>query len=348
MNTIGYTIPSSDKSELLNSIVNAVQLVMRYDSEVTHSEFNEGLKKREHFYSAVSSVFLQGGLVELNDLVLRNHDADVSIPHQDLTDAKEILDARCLIDTKKREWIFEENSSQLTSKQVNFEIDKTPANEFSKQMLDIDVILERTNKILQNPQTLEIRPGRLKQLLKPQNHDQQWDEWQNVIKITRDETPVLRSALLLDAWSILNPIPNKPWLGYEYANAALRIDLKLHHLPAITTGLRQISRNARKSDNRLKRLKAYIDAYALSTVDASRNYQKIMTRYKNMYALISDMRASSKIKTFIDYIINNPVITTPKAAMDLDISQMGILKMLKILRLREITGRSRYRVWSII
>jgi len=39
------------------------------------------------------------------------------------------------------------------------------------------------------------------------------------------------------------------------------------------------------------------------------------------------MRASYKIKTFIDCIIKIPVITITNTGVDFNISQMGILKM---------------------
>lgn len=152
---------------------------------------------------------------------------------------------------------------------------------FKRELEDIDAILERTNKILENPETLEIKPNRFKQLLKQKNQDEIWEKRQEVIKSTRYEPPILCSAILLDAWINLDPIPNKPWLGFEYANAALRMDLKLDYLPAITTGLRQILLNAGKNHNRLKRVKAYIDAYALSSEQAIRNAHKIKVGYES-------------------------------------------------------------------
>jgi len=225
--------------------------------------------------------------------------------------------------------------------------DKTAIDDFERELEDIDAILERTNKILENPETLEIKPNRLKQLLKPKNQDEIWEKWQEVIKSTQHEPPILRSAILLDAWINLDPIPNKPWLGFEYANAALRVDLSLDYLPSITTGLRQIPLNARKNHNRLKRLKAYIDAYALSSEQAIRNAHKIKVHYERLQERTENIRAGSKTKAFIDYAIATPVVTTTNAAAALNISPAGVLKILKTLQLREITGRSRYRAWMI-
>lgn len=348
MNSIDYKLSTIDRSELLEPIIRATETVMRYDGLIAHSIFKNGLKSREHFSAAVASIYLQGGLVEFNDLLLHCYNTDISISYQDLADAKDVLDARRLIDTKNREWIFEENSFQLTEKPIEAKANNSAMDDFSKQLSDIDALLERTNKILENPKTLEIKPSRLKQLLKPQNSDLQWKEWQNAIDATAHEPPILRSALLLDAWGSLDPIPNKPWLGYEYANASMRIDLKLSFLPAITVGLRQIPRDVRKSNTKLKRLKAYINSYTLSGEAAIRDCQKIATRYKTIQSNIKNIRAGSKINAFIDYAIANPIIMTSTAAKDLKISQAGVLKMLKQLRLREITGRSRYRAWTII
>lgn len=77
---------------------------------------------------------------------------------------------------------------------------------FKRELEYIDAILERTNKIIENLETLEIKPNRLKQLLKPKNQDEIWEKWQEVINSTRHEPPILRSAILLDAWINLDPI----------------------------------------------------------------------------------------------------------------------------------------------
>ena len=345
MKSIDYRLSTVDRSELLEPLIKATELIMRYNGLIEASRFKNGLNSREHFFAAVASIYLQGGLIELNDLVLHAYNTDVSISHQDIADAMDILAARRLIETKKREWLFEADSFQLTQQQTPH--DKTAIDDFERELEDIDAILERTNKILENPETLEIKPNRLKQLLKPKNQDEIWEKWQEVIKSTQHEPPILRSAILLDAWINLDPIPNKPWLGFEYANAALRVDLSLDYLPSITTSLRQIPLNARKNHNRLKRLKAYIDAYALSSEQAIRNAHKIKVHYERLQERTENIRAGSKTKAFIDYAIATPVVTTTNAAAALNISPAGVLKILKTLRLREITGRSRYRAWMI-
>jgi len=348
MKSIDYKLSTVDRSGLLEPLIRATELIMRYNGLIEASTFKNGLNSREHFFAAVASIYLQGGLIELNDLVLHAYNTDVSISHQDIADAMDILAARRLIETKKREWLFEADSFQLTQQPTHeTSRDKTAIDDFERELEDIDAILERTNKILENPETLEIKPNRLKQLLKPKNQDEIWEKWQEVIKSTQHEPPILRSAILLDAWINLDPIPNKPWLGFEYANTALRVDLSLDYLPSITTGLRQTPLNTRKNHNRLKRLKAYIDAYALSSEQAIRNAHKIKVRYERLQERTENIRAGSKTKAFIDYAIATPVVTTTNAAAALNISPAGVLKILKTLQLREITGRSRYRVWAI-
>lgn len=167
-------------------------------------------------------------------------------------------------------------------------------------------------------------------------------KWQEVIKSTRYEPPILRQAILLDACINLDPIPSKPWLGFEYANAAHRAALKLDYLPAITTGLRQIPLNTRKNHNHLKRVKAYIDAYTLSSEQAIRDTHKIKVRYERQQEHTENIRSRSKTKAFIDLAIATPGITSTNASAALKISSAGLLKILKTLQLREITGRSRY------
>lgn len=88
----------------------------------------------------------------------------------------DILATRRLIETKKRQWLFEADSSQLTQQPIHESSrDKTVIDDFERELEDIDAILERTNKILENLETLEIKSNRLKQLLKPKNQDEIWE-----------------------------------------------------------------------------------------------------------------------------------------------------------------------------
>ena len=112
----------------------------------------------------------------MNDLKLHAYNTDVSILHQDLADVMDILAARRLIETKKRQWLFEADSFQLTQQPIHESSrDKTAIDDFERELEDIDAILERTNKILENLETLEIKSNRLKQLLKPKNQDEIWE-----------------------------------------------------------------------------------------------------------------------------------------------------------------------------
>lgn len=94
-------------------------------------------------------------------------------------------------------------------------------------------------------------------------------------------------------------------------------------------------------------MKAYIGAYALSSEQAIRNAHKINVRYECLQERTENIRSGSKTKAFIDYAIATPVVTTTNAAAALKISLASVLKILKTLRLREITGRSRYRTRTI-
>lgn len=106
-------------SEHLEPLIRATELIMRYNGLIEASKFKNGLNSREHFFAVVASIYLQDGLIELNDLKLHTYNTDVSISHQDLADAMDILATRRLIETKKCEWLSEADSFQSTQQPIH-------------------------------------------------------------------------------------------------------------------------------------------------------------------------------------------------------------------------------------
>lgn len=79
--SIDYRLSTVGCSEHLEPLIRATELIMRYNGLIEASKFKNGLNSREHFFAVVASIYLQDGLIELNDLKLHTYNTDVSISH---------------------------------------------------------------------------------------------------------------------------------------------------------------------------------------------------------------------------------------------------------------------------
>ena len=62
---------------------------------------------------------------------------------------------------------------------------------------------------------------------------------------------------------------------------------------------------------------------------------------------IGKRRGNSKLPKLVELVIAAPLVTTDMIATELSVTHRAALDMIAILDLREVTGRGRYRAWSI-
>ena len=84
----------------------------------------------------------------------------------------------------------------------------------------------------------------------PLVYDPAWDEtdrlaaWRQAVADTRILPPVLAAAIAVDAWTALEPLQHRAWLGPLLAADLLRArDKARHHLPALASALRRVPRH---------------------------------------------------------------------------------------------------------
>ncbi|TIR98203.1 MAG: hypothetical protein E5X19_07580, partial [Mesorhizobium sp.] len=59
-------------------------------------------------------------------------------------------------------------------------------------------------------------------------------------------------------------------------------------------------------------------------------------------------RSSSKLPDLVELVLSRPIVSTGMVEERLKVSKQGALNLIGELRLREMTGRGRFRAWGVV
>lgn len=91
---MSYDLTKLPIQSLLRPISEAAVALTRLDERIARSAVGEGLLERSHFLDAHASLWVDGELVHLEDLVLHDALRDIRAPTHELTIARDILKTR--------------------------------------------------------------------------------------------------------------------------------------------------------------------------------------------------------------------------------------------------------------
>lgn len=248
---------------LLSPLARASEALARLDERLTHSSVGQGLIERSHFADACASLWLDGELVEMEDLVLHEAARDIRSPSHALTIARDVLQTRRRIAAQAPDWALSPNglralrvggqawpAASLGGGGIGAEGENDAVfdtaddrqdrdGEGRKHRLDdwlglpgvdldaIDAVLARSEDVLtkaKQPQRLALRDTDPLIRDPDWDEDERLDEWRTVLRSIRDLPPVLQAVLALDAWNELAVLQRAPWLGRLLAASLLRRD----------------------------------------------------------------------------------------------------------------------------
>ncbi|MEF0865196.1 RHE_PE00001 family protein, partial [Rhizobium sp. BR 318] len=262
-----YDLSKLPLNSLLRPISDAASALARLDERIARSAVGSGLIERAHFSDACASLWIEGELVHLEDLVLHDAHLDVRAPTHELTIATDVLRSRRRIAGQPAAWALSPDGIRIlrshgddmtagTGARDGAEVASgkpaaiAPSGEgpdtsdpLAVEIAAMDAVLARSDAAL----TKASAPGPITSLEKDALvYDLDWDEderlaeWRVAVDGTEGLPPVLRAALLLDAWNSLQVLQHASWLGRLLAAAALRQAglTTTAHLVAINLGLK--------------------------------------------------------------------------------------------------------------
>jgi Protein of unknown function (DUF1612) len=290
-----YDLDHLPLKTLLSPLARASAALARLDERLAPSPVGTGLIERLHFADACASLWLDGELVEMEDLVLHEAARDIRSPSHALTIARDVLQTRRRIVAQPPDWALSVNGLRslrqawpapffgdggIVAESEGAALQDAAVDrqggEGRKNRLDggldlhgvdldaIDAVLARSEIVLaraKQPQSLAQRDT------DPLIRDPDWDEderlgeWRALLRSIRDLPPVLQAILALDAWNELAVLQRAPWLGRLLAASLLRRDglTTKAHLLAFNAGLKTIRIERRRHRNFETRLMASLD-----------------------------------------------------------------------------------------
>ncbi|MEJ5021705.1 RHE_PE00001 family protein [Ochrobactrum vermis] len=356
---MAYKIDDLPFEEFFVPVSKATAALVRLDERLSRSPIREGMVERMHMHDAVASMWLEGELVHMEDLVLHDALMDSRMPSHALTIAHAVLRMRRQIAGRSADWALGPTGiQQLLGRTVNAtplkEIEPSEAVDVVDPLLnDIDSLLARTDALLKG--AVSDRPKLETAARDALLYDDEWDEdarlqeWRDCLAATRHLPPLMRAALIHDAWFSLEVVQRSSWIGRLLTAAFLRQSgLATGHLPAISLGLRAKRPDVRRSPHRPIRLKAFFESIEDAADTSMKEHDRLLLAREQMQRKLKGRRSNSRLPQLMEMFLRSPLVSSQMVEKELQVTQQGALKLISELNLREITGRGRFRAWGIL
>ncbi len=359
MRGMAYKIDDLPFEEFFVPVSKATAALVRLDERLSRSPIREGMVERMHMHDAVASMWLEGELVHMEDLVLHDAFMDSRMPSHALTIGHAVLRMRRQIAGRSADWALGPTGiQQLLGRTVDttpaeIELSEAADGEVDPLLDDIDNLLARTDALLKSGV-----PGKPKPETAARDtllYDDDWDEdarlqeWRDCLAATKHLPPLMRAALIYDAWFSLEVVQRSSWIGRLLTAAFLRQSgLAMGHLPAINHGLRAKRPDERRSPNRLVRLRAFFESIEDAADTTMKEHDRLLLAREQMQRKLKGRRSNSRLPQLMEMVLRSPVISSQMVEKELQVTQQGALKLISELNLREITGRGRFRAWGIL
>jgi HTH DNA binding domain/Protein of unknown function (DUF1612) len=322
------------------ALARAEDRVSRLDERARASGFIEGWRARADIRAVIAAMAIDGQLVHPEDLILRDVNADTRLPDPSVTRASATLRGRQRANQGGEELLGWQGISWICglTRQAP-PPGPRPSARVVAQAGEGGALaaLGAFFHGLAKHDTEAPRAG--------------VEDCLGILDLDVPLPPLLQAAAFLEAWRIADPLP-----GHRAAGA-IAAALILKSSRRFTSALFPVDVGARRRIMAPRLAWAPLSerlAYWLGVIELAAELElEEITRLGHQKALLERRAAGgrrhSKAPAFAALAIEYPVLTTELIVRSLGVTPQGGLQLVKRFggALREITGRSRYRVWRL-
>ncbi len=178
--------------------------------------------------------------------------------------------------------------------------------------------------------------------------EQMLTKWDQTVRTSESFPVALRAAIVIDAWNYYCARPHLSWIGGVAAALLLRsTDCLPHHL-AINVGMKSVASDRRNGRNQTSRIVALLQAVERATLFEIKEFKKVEVALAAAQDRLLERRSNSKLPKLLELAVRRPIVSVPTVVKELEITSVGARTLIRHLKLREITGRGRDCLWSLI
>ena len=305
----------------------------RLEERLRSEALRQGVMSRLDVADAVAALWLEGELVDRDDLILHGASMDARRPDLPLLRAHLALTARRRTGRLRAGSLPSPETILSLVGEADSPLGGGAAGPAPMQEAWAD-----------DPLGLRANPGEQRTAL---------TAWREVACGLEDMPPALAAASAWLAWDQIDPLPRHGFVGALLAAFLLR---QGPCLPPLAHGMRAV----RLAGSTLRRgvgTGAFVDSLLqrLAAIEAGTRYgldihARLALAEQVLASRTRGGRSSSLLPDFIRLALEEPLVTAPSVARRLGVSQQAALDLVQRAgpSLREVSGRRRYRAWAVV